>query len=370
MPFRRHRILLLTLFILNCGVLLSVPAAAALQSLQVGMEAPEFSLKSVTGETKTLASLKGEKLTVLVFWSTWSAKSEKVLARLQTLHEKYREKGLAVVGVDVDGQEIGPGTLAAIKGVQERLKIGFPMLVDYGLVAFHDYGVIAVPSTVIVDRDRVIRYELPGFPLVGGEEMVDFVAAAIEGKKPPAGVAQKGYQPNKSALRLYNMGKNTLRSKSMADTAEVWFKKSIEADPKFVLPYLSLGSFYLERGDAPRALAEFREALAREPSNPIALCEAGMILATEGKKEEGEALLAAARKGEETYAPCYTYAGYLYGREGKLAEALRMFDAAEKVNPLDYRIYVYKGRVFELRNDPKGAADAYRKALELLLPRD
>jgi peroxiredoxin/Tfp pilus assembly protein PilF len=358
------------LFVLSYGVLLSVPAAAALQTLQVGMEAPDFSLRSIAGETKTFATVKGGKLTVLLYWATWSAKSEKALARLEKLHEKYREQGLAVVGINVDGQQIGDGTLTAIKEVQERLGIGFPMLSDHGLAAFHDYGVIAVPATVIVDRERIIRYELPGYPLVGSEEMAEFVAAAIEGKKPPESAAPIGYQPNSSAIRFYNMGKNTLHSKSMAETAELWFKKAIAADPGFVLPHVSLGKFYLERGKTEPALAEFREALAREPENPIALCEAGMVLVGQGKGKEGWTLLDAARKGEDSYAPCYYYAGFLYGQEGKFAEALPMFDAAEKMNPLDYRIFVYKGNMFELRRDAKNAADAYRRALKLLIPRD
>jgi len=366
MFFRMNRIVLFTVLMFY-GVLSFAPAAATLQTLQTGMAAPDFSLRTVTDETKTFAAVKGEKLTVLVFWSTWSAKSEKILKRMQQLHEKYKGRGLSIIAVNVDDQQISPETLAEIRTVSEKLKISFPMLVDHGLVAFHDYGVIALPTTVIMDKDRMIKDELSGYPLVGSEAMVDFIISTIEGKKTPAVEGKARYQPNRNALRFYNMGKTTLSSKRMAETAEIWFKKAIEADAAFVLPHLSLGKIYLQRGDAVLAQAEYKEALARAPEHPIALCELGLILINEGKVKEGAALFEAARKVEESYTPCYYYAGYAHGKEGRMEDALKLFDEAKKLNPFDYNIFVYQGKVFEARKDRKKAFDAYKKALEIIL---
>jgi Tfp pilus assembly protein PilF len=286
---------------------------------------------------------------------------------MQTLHEKYKGQGLSIVAVNVDDQQVSTGKLAEINAVSEKLKIGFPMLVDHGLVAFHDYGVIALPTTVILDKDRMIKEELSGYPLVGSEAMIDFVSSTIEGKKTPVVNAKARYEPNKNALRFYNMGKTTLRSKRMAETAEMWFKKAIEADAAFVLPHLSLGKIYVQRGDAALAQAEYKEALSREPENPIALCELGLILLNEGKGKEGAALFEAARKAEESYTPCYYYAGYAFGKEGRMEDAAKLFDEAKKINPFDYNNFVYQGKVFEDQKDQKKAIEAYKKALEIIL---
>jgi Tfp pilus assembly protein PilF/peroxiredoxin len=354
-------------FVLTYGMLLSVHAAATLQGLQAGMEGPQFTLKELSGASRTFADLKGEKLTVLVFWSTWSSKSEKILTRMERLHEKYRDRGLSIVGVNVDGLRTTDATLAAIRGVQEKLKIGFPMLVDEGLVSFHDYGVIAVPTTVVLDRERTIAYELSGFPLVGGETMIDFIADAFEERKKDAAPEKPRYRPNKSAVRLYNMGKTTLKSKRMADTAETWFRKAVEADPDFVLPRLSLGGIYLGRGETAKAQEEYRAALAKEPTNPIALCESAMILVNEGKGAEGLAILETAKKSEDSYAPCFYYAAYAIGKMGKIEEAQKGFEEAEKISPQDYLVDLYRGRLFEELKDMRQASDGYRNALRKIV---
>lgn len=346
------------------------PAAATLQQLQVGMGAPDFSLKLISGETKSFSDISGQKITIVVFWSTWDKKSEKALGRLQKLYQKYHDQGLAVVAVNADGQVFSDDDMEKIKATVNRLGITFPVFIDHGLTYFHDVGIIALPTTVIVDKDRTIVYELSGYPLVGSEEMADFIVATLEGKKQGQDtvVAKKGYQPNKQALRLYNMGTNTLKSGRMADTAEMWFKKALEADASFVLPHISLGKFYLQRGEKALAAEQFKEVLAKEPTHVIALCESALLLFTDGHFDEGQALITQALKVDESYTPCYYYAGFAYGKQGKLDDAVRMFDEAEKMNPLDYNIHVFKGRMFEETNNPQKAAEAYRKALETILP--
>jgi len=331
------------------------------------MEAPDFSLKNLTGEIKTYSEIKGQKLTILVFWSTWSKKSESALKRMQQLFERYGGQGLSIIGINVDDPVISTEAITEIRTTIGRLNTTYPMLIDDGLVSFHDYGVIAVPTTVILDKDRVIREELSGYPLVGSEDMVDFVIATMEDQKRPVVVAKKIYQPSKSAIRFYNMGKTAQRSKPIAETAEMWFKKAIEADDGFVLPHLGLGKIYLKRGDTAQAKAEYKEALDKEPDNPIALCEMGMILVEESKTSEGENLFDAARKAEESYAPCYYYAGYALGKSGKLEDALKLFADAEKINPFDYNNFVYQGKLFEELKDQKKTLEAYKRAVELIL---
>jgi len=349
------------------GLFLLVPAGATLQGLQVGAEAPDFRLPTVTGETQTFAGLKGEKLTLVVFWSTWSQKSKQALLDLQQLYGKYRGRGLSVIAINADGQTVSAKDMAAIRTMVAELKIEFPVLVDRQLETFHNFGVIALPSFLLLDGERGIKFELSGYPLVGSQEMKNLVASELEGEEAVVTSPIQGHQPTKSALRYYNMGKNTLKSRRMADMAEGWFRKAIAEDPKFVLPHLGLGKVYAGRGDYTLARVEYEQALSKEPGNVVALCEMGMLLVEEGRLGEGQSLFERSQAADEAYTPCYYYAAYAKGKQGDLNAALMMFEEAAGINRLDSDIYVFKGRMFEELGKIQEAADSYREAVEVIL---
>ncbi len=356
------------LLLAGLAVLLFAPAGATLQNLQAGMKAPQLTLRSLSGETRKLADFAGTRLTVIVFWSTWSSKSATALARLDRLYRQYHDKGLSVIAVNADSQEISAQTTAAIRATTAKLNLAMPVLVDAGLASFHDYGVIALPSTVVIDREGVIRYELSGYPLVGAEELADFVTAAMEGKKPAvAARSSTDHQPDTRALHLFNMANTALKSRHMTDSAEGWLRKAAEADPAFALPWVSLGRLHRQRGETTLAKEEFAQALSREPANVVALCEMGMLLVNEGKMEEGKTLFTKALQSDGVSPSCLGDAGFVAGRTGHLAEGLAMFAKAEDLAPRNADIFLAKARMFEENGNRQEAAVAYRKALALLL---
>jgi tetratricopeptide (TPR) repeat protein len=356
------------LILAGLAVFLFAPAGATLQNLQTGMKAPSFILKNLAGETRGLTDLAGAKLTVIIFWSTWSSKSAAALARMDRLYRQYRDHGLTVVAVNAEGLETSAQNVAAIKAMATKLNLAMPILTDSGLTTFHDYGVIALPSIVVLDREGIIRYELSGYPLVGAEELADYVATTLEGKKPSAATfSRTGHQPDAKALRLFNMASTALKSRQMASSAEEWLRKAAEADPAFALPWISLGRLHLQKGDATRAKGEFAEALSRDPANVIALCEMGMLLVNEGKVEEGKTLFTKALQLDSAYPLCLGNAGYVAGKTGHLDEGLSMFAEAAALAPRNSDIYLVKARMFEESGNRQEAAAAYRKALELLL---
>jgi Tfp pilus assembly protein PilF/peroxiredoxin len=365
--FSRERGLVFLLMAL-AGVFILPTAGATLQGLQVGVEAPDFQLRSPSGGKHDFAELHGEKLTIVLFWATWSRKSEAALSRMEELYSKYRDQGLGVIAINADGQVISSATEAAIRDTAQRLKLDYPLLVDNRLQTFHDYGIIALPTLVLLDSDRIIRYEMSGFPLIGVEEMVDFVVASIEGRSESVQVAQKsGYQPDSKALHFFNMGRKTLKSKRMSKTAEMWFKKAIAADGSFLQPHLSLGRFYMAHQNVVKAAEQYAQVLEKAPDNVVALCESGMLLARDGKDQEAEELLSRSMQKDEFYTPCYYYLGYLKGRKGELGEVMSYFDQALEINRTSPDIYIYMGRMFEERQEPEQAANSYRKALESML---
>lgn len=358
------------MLVMTIALLQSSISTPALQTLGVGTEAPDFTLQNYSGVKQGFSTLKGNKLTMVLFWATWSRQSEKALKEMEKLHQKYKNLGLSVIGINVERQTIDVQALTDIKGTIEGMQISFPSLVDQGLVTFHDYGVIAVPTTVILDTDRKIVFEMDGFPLVGTVDMLNFVAATIEGKSAPTEVAKiTGYQPDKNAARAFNMGVKALSSKRTAQTAEMWFKKALAADPEFILPYLNLGTYYQEQGNLAQAKEQFQHVLTRKPDNAAALSKMGLLLLGEGSSAAARTMLEKAIKADQAYVPSYYYLGYLTGKEGDMKKAAELFARAEEINPMDFQLNVYRGKMYEEQNNLEEAATSYKNALKQILNR-
>ncbi len=350
------------LFLLNSSV-----SSSALHSLEPGMEAPDFNLLDLNGKMHNSSSLKGNKLTVVLFWATWGENSKKALKLLQSLHQSYKDRGLSVVGINVDRQDVTKDTLAVINSSVLAQKISFPVLVDHGLVTFQRFGVIAAPSIVVLDAQGIVRYELSGFPLMGVDGLLQFVELSLDGSSKRVQAVLTGYQPDKRAVRFWNMGVATMKSERTVSRSKGWFEKAIAADPSFSLPYLSLGTLQYRQHNLAEAKKQFEMVLQKKPDHPVALSSLGQVLMDEGNFAEAEKKLVLAIKSDETYTPSYYLLGLLKARQGSIPQALQWFAQGERINPNDYKLFAYKGQMFEELKDLSAAKAGYKKALQLIV---
>ncbi len=107
--------------------------------------APDFTLTDLDGETITLSKLRG-KVVLLDFWATWCGGCKVELPWYVEFDRKYREKGLAVVGISMD--DGGPRlvrTFAAGKGMLYPIVIGNEAIGD----RFH---LESMPLTLLIDK--------------------------------------------------------------------------------------------------------------------------------------------------------------------------------------------------------------------------
>ncbi|HVG28546.1 MAG TPA: TlpA disulfide reductase family protein [Pyrinomonadaceae bacterium] len=141
--------------------------------------APEIEIERwLDRKETTLASLRGQ-VVLLDFWATWCAPCRETMPRLERLHEKYKARGLAVVGLtelygQSEGRPLTPAAeLSSIAAFKRELRL------TYGVgVAANDannlrYGVRAMPATFLIDRRGVVRYV--------GVGAVDSAEDALEG---------------------------------------------------------------------------------------------------------------------------------------------------------------------------------------------
>ncbi len=116
----------------------------------VGLPAPAFSLPSLAGDAFLGPADLAGRPAVLVFWAPSCQPCVDQLRTVQAAWERYRDQGLAVLGVVVDPRA-GPEA-AAVVAAQG---ITFPNVRDPGTVAAA-YGVSGVPEAYLLDdRSRV-----------------------------------------------------------------------------------------------------------------------------------------------------------------------------------------------------------------------
>jgi peroxiredoxin len=118
--------------------------------------APDFALPSRDGGEVRLSELKGQ-VVMINFWATWCGPCRQEMPLLQQIHAKYEPLGFTMLGVNVE-----PDSLAAqnwLKG----MPVSFPILFDRKSEVSSSFGVEAMPSSVLIDREGRVRHVHRGY---------------------------------------------------------------------------------------------------------------------------------------------------------------------------------------------------------------
>ena len=117
----------------------------------IGSPAPSFSLYDDSGKTVSLDDFSG-KVVFLNFWATWCPPCLVEMPSIEKLNQKFRDKGLVVLGIS----ESGKSEEKNVKHFHERVSLSFPILNDWQSEVSDRYGVSQLPLTVIIDRQGKI----------------------------------------------------------------------------------------------------------------------------------------------------------------------------------------------------------------------
>ncbi len=113
--------------------------------LQAGEVAPDFALKDLTGKYVSLSGYKG-KVVYLLFGATWCPYCVAEIPKITEIHAKYSQKGLVLLNIDIlESRE-------KVLAFANRKKLVFPVLLDDDGEIAQRYGVIGVPTKVLIDR--------------------------------------------------------------------------------------------------------------------------------------------------------------------------------------------------------------------------
>ncbi|WP_285164588.1 TlpA family protein disulfide reductase [Shewanella goraebulensis] len=129
---------------------------AQANAVTTGQVSPDFTLKNMQGENQKLSEQRGN-IILINFWASWCGPCRKEMPVLQKLQDKYQDLGVAVWGINVE-QENQAG-----KDFLADLDLSFAIFFDETNSLSETYDVKAMPTTVMVDRDGVVRYVFLGY---------------------------------------------------------------------------------------------------------------------------------------------------------------------------------------------------------------
>ena len=140
-------------FVILTGLVGALAACEAPPSGEVGAPAPDYRAVTMTGDSVSLASLRGRTV-LLNVWATWCHPCREELPVLQRLHEEYAGRGLTVVGVSIDA--VGAG--AAIEDFAAEYGVTYPLWHDPDNRVSTTFQGIGVPLSVLVGADGMLRW--------------------------------------------------------------------------------------------------------------------------------------------------------------------------------------------------------------------
>jgi peroxiredoxin len=118
--------------------------------VEVGTRAPDFKLTSLDGPDISLSSQRGN-VVILNFWATWCGPCRAEMPTLEKVGQTYRDRGLRVIGVDVQESP------DKVRDFLPEVGVTFPIVFDSDTALARRYRAGGLPASFIIDREGTVR---------------------------------------------------------------------------------------------------------------------------------------------------------------------------------------------------------------------
>lgn len=146
-----------------------------------GPEAPDFTLRDLSGTPVSLTASLEHGPALIVFWASCCSNMHPVMAEMQRLHDAYADSGLTVLGISEDDNR----TAARVRPWVLARRLTFPVLLDGRGEIMRRYGHEQIPAFALVSPQRRIVWARRGF-LPGDEVVIERAVREQLGARAPA----------------------------------------------------------------------------------------------------------------------------------------------------------------------------------------
>lgn len=128
-------------------------------TLEIGKNAPDFSLPGTDGKTYSLKDFEKSRYLVIAFICNHCPSVIGIQNRLNKLNDGYSFQGVSIVGINSNATEHEPeDSFENMKNRVEEAGFQFPYLRDEDQSVAKAYGAIKTPHFFVLDQDRTVQY--------------------------------------------------------------------------------------------------------------------------------------------------------------------------------------------------------------------
>ncbi|RJQ43557.1 MAG: hypothetical protein C4538_11855 [Nitrospiraceae bacterium] len=294
-------LLIICLFVLIASDGMFPLRSFALIGLEEGEKPKEIVLKDLQGNTITVSQYFGNKPLVLLFWELPLSDSflNYSLDELKFLNEfymKHHEKdGLEIFAVytPVEDKAIPDAEIREVRSLISTNRINIPVLIDEGFKAFKDYGVIALPTAILVAKKGTIEHIHPSFPQSARDAVANHIKMLVGA--PVAEQKDKSAQQKEADSQMQISYRYALQmyKKGLLEQAFSALNKSMTSGNNYSWAHNLKGIILWKQGNATAAAEAFKHAMALD-NNIAARINYAILLSEDGQYKESEDLVKAA----------------------------------------------------------------------------
>lgn len=349
----------------------SEPAGNASSTAETGtwlakpVPAPDFTLDRITdpaGQVRLSAQRGGPVL--LNFWATWCPPCRSELGLLQNQLGKLRTAGVRILAVSVDDRSRS----AAVEKLTAELGLSYTVLLADAKTAeaysvlnerlFDRRRALAIPTSFLLDgQGRIVK-------VYRGEVDPDQVLADLQAGTGEA-LPFAGHWARSQPRRDFRELGSAFAERGLGTAARAMFDEAIAQGDRSPLLLNNLAGALIADGEAERAEAVLREALAGAPGLTDAGVNLASLLVRRGAVSEAESLLEEALERQPRDGQALSVLGSIRFSQGRLEIAEALFRRAVEAQPEDPRLRENLGAALASQGNSADALVEYQLALQL-----
>jgi peroxiredoxin len=115
----------------------------------------DFTLNDPYGNPVSLKDYRG-KVVMLEFFASWCAPCRQSAPELTEIHETYKDRGFALIAISVGESP------EKVRDFKEEFDIPYTVVID-DMDVNSSYGVMSIPTTLLLDREGNVALKHLGF---------------------------------------------------------------------------------------------------------------------------------------------------------------------------------------------------------------